>query len=107
MRRNKPISDTEKARRARQRAQSLAAVEQLLYTRRQTAKALGNISVATVRRLEAAHKLDVVRLAGSPNGVAFHRAAQVRALAKGGEEQAASGKAATAITAGPNAEVAS
>jgi len=75
-----PISETEKARRARQREQSLAAVEQLLYTRIQTAKVL-NCSVATVQRMENSGKIDKVKLAGSPNGKVFHRASQVRELA--------------------------
>jgi hypothetical protein len=52
-RRRDQISDSENARRARQREQSLAAVAQLLYSRRQTARALGGISIATVQRLEA------------------------------------------------------
>jgi hypothetical protein len=90
MARQKPVSDSEKARRAQQRALSLAAVEQLLYSRRQTARALGGISIATVIRLEKCGKLDKVRLAGVSNGAVFHRAAQVHALAEGGESNAAS-----------------
>jgi hypothetical protein len=82
-RRRKLLSQSEKAHRTRQRQQSLAAVEQLLYSRRQTAKALGGISIATVQRLEARGLLDKVRLAGSANGAVFHRASQVHALAEG------------------------
>jgi len=59
-----------------QRERSLTTVEQLLYTRRQTGRVLGGISVATVQRLENAGKLDKVRLAGG-NGQVFNKAAQV------------------------------
>jgi two-component sensor histidine kinase len=76
------LSAREQERRAQQRAQSLAAVEQLLYTRRQTGRALGGISVATVIRLENKGLLDKVRLAGG-SGEVFHRASQVHALAEG------------------------
>ena len=82
-RHRKLLSDSGKARRTQQREQSIAAVEQLLYSRRQTAKALGNVSIATVQRLERAGRLDKVRLAGSGNGCVFHRAQQVYALAAG------------------------
>jgi hypothetical protein len=58
------------------------AVEQLLYSRDQTAHALGDISIATVIRLENAGKLDKVRLAGG-NGQVFNKASQVHALAGG------------------------
>jgi hypothetical protein len=84
------ISDSEKARRARQRQQSLAAVEQLLYSRRQTAHVLGDISIATVQRVEKRGLLDIVRLAGSPTGAVFHRARQVHELAEGSVEAARS-----------------
>lgn len=77
------ISPDQQARRAQKREQSLAAVEQLLYSRAQTAKALGDVSIATVQRMENRKLLDVVRIAGSPKGAVFHRAEQVRALAKG------------------------
>ena len=60
-----------------------APVERLLYSRVQTAHALGGISIATVQRMEARGLLDKVRLAGSPNGAVFHRAEQVRKLAEG------------------------
>jgi hypothetical protein len=65
-----------------QRERSLTTVGQLLYTRRQTGRVLGGISVATVQRLENAGKLDKVRLAGG-NGQVFNKAAQVHALAEG------------------------
>jgi len=81
MHRHKSMSQVEATRRARQRAQSIAAITQLLYSRRQTAKVLGGISIATIQRLEARGLLDKVRLAGSSNGAVFHRAAQVHALA--------------------------
>ena len=65
------------------REQSITAVEQLLYSRAQTARALGDISIATVQRMEARGLLEKVRVAGTPKGAVFHRAEQVRALARG------------------------
>ena len=76
------------SRRAHKREQSLAAVEQLLYSRRHSAHVLGGISIATVIRLENKGLLDKVRLAGG-NGEVFHKAEQVQALAKGDPSQAA------------------
>jgi hypothetical protein len=104
-----PIS--EKARRARQRAQSLDAVERLLYSRKQTAHVLGGVSIATILRMEARGLLDKVRLAGVRNGAVFHRAEQVRQLAEG---KGAGGAAKTApdhrhaetVSSGSIAEVA-
>lgn len=79
------ISPEEQARRTQQRKQrreqSIAAVEQLLYSRAQTAHALGDISIATVIRKENKKLLDKVR--HTPRGEVFHRVAQVRALARG------------------------
>lgn len=60
---------------------SLSTVERLLYSRQQTAFALGGISIATVQRLENAGLLDKVRLA-SETGAVFHRIEQVRELAR-------------------------
>jgi hypothetical protein len=86
MGRRGPISDSEKAAsRAEKRAQRLAAVEQVLYTRAQTAKALGDISIATVIRLENRGVLDKIRPSGSPSGAVFHRAKQVHQLAESGQ----------------------
>jgi hypothetical protein len=73
--------------RARRDQQSVASVERLLYSRRQTAHALGDISIATVLRIENAGLLDKIRLAGGPTGAVFHRAEQVRKLAEGGESK--------------------
>ncbi|MFZ2081143.1 MAG: hypothetical protein WAV38_31750 [Xanthobacteraceae bacterium] len=83
------ISPDQQARRTQRREQSLAAVEQLLYSREQTARALGGISVATILRMEARGLLDQVRVAGSPKGkgAVFHRVEQVRALARGEGDQ--------------------
>jgi hypothetical protein len=72
------IREQEKARSNREQS-----FEQLLYSRAQTAHALGGISIATVQRMEARGLLDKVRLAGSSNGAVFHRAEQVRKLAEG------------------------
>jgi hypothetical protein len=57
------ISASEYSRRARQREQALANVERLLYSRAQTAHALGGVSIATLIRMENAGLLDKVRLA--------------------------------------------
>lgn len=70
-------------RRAQQREQALAAAPTLLYSRRQTAKALGGISIATVLRLEAAKRLTPIKLLGAANGLTFYRPAEVHALAEG------------------------
>jgi hypothetical protein len=86
--RSKSLSEAEKRRRAQQREQTLAAVPVLLYSRRQTQRALGGISISTIIRLENAHKLDKVTLAGVPNGVVYHRASQVIALAEAGGDHA-------------------
>jgi len=89
--RRRIISPRERARRTQrrkqQREQSLATIEQLLYSRAQTARALGSVSIATVQRMEKRGLLNIVRIAGTPKGkgAVFHRAEQVRALAKGGE----------------------
>ncbi len=79
-RKRRPLSAAELERRRQRQAQSIAAVGQLLYTRRQTAHVLADISVATVIRLENKGLLDKVRLAGG-TGEVFHKAAQVHALA--------------------------
>jgi hypothetical protein len=83
-RKAKIISEREQSRRAQQREQALAAVQRLLYSRAQTARALG-ASVRTVQRMEQRGLLDQVRLAGSPNGMVYHRVEQVVALAQGGD----------------------
>lgn len=71
-------------KRKQSREQSLASVEQLLFSRAQTAKALGDVSIATIQRMEARGLLDIVRIAGTPKGrgAVFHRAEQVHALAR-------------------------
>jgi hypothetical protein len=71
---HKKLSASELERRRQQQVQSLAVIEQLLYTRRQTGRALGGISVATVIRLENKGLLDKVRLTGG-SGEMFHRGA--------------------------------
>lgn len=80
-----PISDREQSRRNQQRQQqSVADIERLLYTRRQSSHAL-SCSVATLVRLENAGVITKVRLAGSPSSAVFHRASQIRQLAEGGQ----------------------
>jgi hypothetical protein len=56
-------------------------VERLLYSRGQTAEALGGISIMTVIRMEQLGILPRVRLFGSRNGKVFHPAEKARALA--------------------------
>jgi hypothetical protein len=56
--------------------------QKLLITRVETCKML-SISDATCRRLEAAGQLAVVKLTGRPQSKAFHRVADVLALAAG------------------------
>jgi hypothetical protein len=79
------ISPSERTRRAekreQKRAQSLADIPRLLYSREQTRHALGGISIASVIRLENRGLLEKVRLAGSDNGQVLHPAEQVHALA--------------------------
>jgi hypothetical protein len=84
----RPISEPEQTRRARQREQALAAVPVLLYSRRQTSRALGGISIAKIIRIENAGLLDKVVLAGVPNGQVYHRVEQVERLAQGGDHAA-------------------
>jgi hypothetical protein len=80
-RRKQPLSPEERERRRQQRLQS---VERLLYSREQTAAALGNVSVRTVIRMEERGALTAIRLPGSgPLGKVFHNSEQVRALAQG------------------------
>jgi hypothetical protein len=61
------------------------SVERLLYSREQTAEALGGISIMTVIRMERRGILPRVRLLGSPNGKVFHPAEAVHAIACGGQ----------------------
>ncbi len=77
------MADTKPRKTNRRDQQSVASVERLLYSRTQTAHALGGISIATVQRIERRGLLDKVRPAGSPKGAVFHRAEQVRKLAEG------------------------
>jgi hypothetical protein len=72
-------SKREAERRAQVREARIAAVPVLLYSRQQTRHALGEISLASVIRLENQGALDKVRLAGG-NGAVYHRAEQVHAL---------------------------
>jgi hypothetical protein len=76
----------ERRRRAQQRQERLDQERKnnpaLLYPRRITALKL-NVSVATVRRLEAQGVLDKVRL--TKKGPVHHRSSQVYALAQGDE----------------------
>jgi hypothetical protein len=78
------ISEREESRRLRQRAQALAAVQPLLYSRVQTSRALGGISVATIIRLENAGLLTKVRLGNLPTAQVYHRVSEVHALAQAG-----------------------
>jgi hypothetical protein len=55
---------------------------QLLYSRRQTGQLLGNVSVATVKRMEQRGLLRPIQLL--EGGQVFHNAREVRALVEGG-----------------------
>jgi DNA-binding transcriptional MerR regulator len=57
-----------------------SANQQLLYTRKQVARLLGNVSTATVRRLEREGRLRGVRLSKSRLGTVFFRADDVLAF---------------------------
>jgi len=59
--------------------------ERLLFTRKQTAYALGGVSMRIIKELEQSGELDQVRLTKKPTAQVFHRAAQVRALAEAEE----------------------
>ena len=56
-----------------------SANQQLLYSRKQVARLLGNVSTATVRRLERAGRLRAVRLTKA-RGAVFFRLADVLAF---------------------------
>jgi hypothetical protein len=58
---------------------------QRLCTRRQAAHILGDVSIATVQRLEAAGKLTRIRLRGT-TGMVMLRLDQVVALAQEGDD---------------------
>jgi len=53
--------------------------QQLLYSRKQVARLLGNVSIATVRRLEKEGRLRRVRLAKNRGNV-FFRASDIDAF---------------------------
>jgi hypothetical protein len=55
-------------------------LSQLIYSRKQTAKLLGNVSTATIRRLEAAGRLRGFRLNKSKSASVFFRAADIDAF---------------------------
>jgi hypothetical protein len=55
----------------------------MLVPREWTREYLGGISEATVRRMERAGTLDVIRLIDSPKAKIFHRIDQVYAVACG------------------------
>ena len=71
----------ERRQRQRRRARELRDRLQLLFTREETAAVLG-VSVATVRRLEAAGALNGLRLnPGTTRGPVLHRRHEVMRLA--------------------------
>lgn len=77
--------DPDKARKRKTINDNIAAaqVERLLYTRSQTAQALGT-SVVTVTRMEQRGLLPPIRLNSSPKSMVFYRAEDVRKLAQTG-----------------------
>jgi hypothetical protein len=54
--------------------------QQRLQPREATARQLGGVSIATVRRLEHKRKLKPIRLGGTPRSQVFHDVAEVNAL---------------------------
>jgi hypothetical protein len=58
----------------------------LLYSRIEAGRMLGGISVASLRRLEAAGALKPVKLSGKRAGQTFYRAAEVRSLVDEGAD---------------------
>lgn len=66
-----------------ERGKRTPSARQLLYTRAQTAELLGNVSLATIRRLENEGLLKPVRLSRSPTAMVFFRASDVEALVAG------------------------
>jgi hypothetical protein len=66
-----------------------ADLDALLYSRVQARRLLGNVSIATLKRLEADGQLTPIRLnKRSPVAQVFYRSSQVRALAQMGTESA-------------------
>lgn len=61
-------------------AQDPKSPEQLLFTRVQVARMLGDVDVSYVRRLEKSGRLRVVRLTRSPSAMAFYHKTDVLAL---------------------------
>lgn len=57
-----------------------SAPERLLYSREQVAAMLGNVSIATIRRLESEGRLKPIRLSRSPTAMVFFRAKDVQTL---------------------------
>jgi hypothetical protein len=67
------------------KAPNTSAPQQLLYTRQQVRVMLGNVSYATVRRLEKAGELKPIRLKRNrPTARVYYKAANVLALANEG-----------------------
>jgi hypothetical protein len=58
----------------------------LLINRHRACALLGGISVATLQRLEAAHKLTPIKLSGHPSSCVFYRIEDVERLARGERE---------------------
>jgi hypothetical protein len=61
-------------------SRAVAAPAPLLYSREQVAAMLGNVSIHTVRRLEAQGRLHPIRLTKSPSAMVFFKAQDVLAL---------------------------
>jgi hypothetical protein len=61
----------------------------LLYSRKETARLLGGISTATVRRLEAAGRLPGIRLSKSKSSSVFYRAEDIEKLLADVDDQEA------------------
>ena len=63
-------------------------VRQLLYSRKQACRLLGNVNPSYLRRLEKAGRLKVIRLSGSKQSMAFYRLPDLTALVEQGASNA-------------------
>jgi hypothetical protein len=66
--------------RQRRTVRRSATPDQLLYTRQQTARVLGDISLSTILRLERQGQLKKIRLMRGASAQVFHSAENVNAL---------------------------
>jgi hypothetical protein len=83
------ITQTKPENRGRAHAPDDALPDRLLYTRRQAAELLGDVSLATLKRLEDEGVLRPVRLnKRSATGQVFYRHSNLMAVVQGGGDDA-------------------